>query len=214
MKLSVIVNDSVERKDMQYIDNVVQDNRIKLGDFEWIASSGVRISSAGFPEIVITNPSTLDEKITIFIKGTDEEDRNKYHYFNKLTRHQVFKINQAIEEFNQYEPFNKASLEPSVNTSIEAKEIKPLSEVLIPLLNNYKSNLDEIKKCFPNIDLSDIETLTVKSFTEILEITQDYIEWDSTTVSYDSIHFRDCLIVVVAGDHLIIVTSPDKFNEE
>lgn len=210
MKLNVNINDSIGRKDMQYINNIVQDERIELGNFEWTASNGVRICSYGFAEIVITNPDTENEKIIIFIKGTNKEKEEKVNYFNKLTENQRKKVDEAIREFQLYEPSNKASVE----LSLEIQEIKQLSEVLIPLLNSYKSNLDEIKKCFPNIDLSDIETLTVKSFTEILEITQDYVEWDSTTVSYDSIHFRDCLIVVVAGDHLIIVTSPDKFNEE
>lgn len=214
MKLSVIINDSSEKSGMQYINNIVQDNRISLGNFEWVASNGVRISSCGFPEIVVTNPETLDEKITIFIKGNNEEKSDKYHYFNKLTRNQVFKINKAIEEFNQYEPYEKVSLEPSERPFTNPQTIKTISEVLSPLVDVYKETLENIKKLFLDIDLSEIETLTVKNFSEILEITQDYIEWDSVTTSYDSIHFRDNLVIVIAGETLIIVTSPDKFNED
>lgn len=211
MKLEIEINDSEVKNDMQYIFIPIQDNRIILGKFEWVASNGVRISSCGFPEIVVTNPETENEKITIFVRGTNRGKEAQANYFNRLTKNQRKKVDEAIKEFQSYEPSNKVSEEPSNKVPEEPQTVKTISEALSPLIDVYKETLENIKKLFLDIDLSKIETLTVKNFSEILEITQDCIEWDSVTTSYDSIHFRDSLIIVIAGDHLVIVIKEGEF---
>jgi hypothetical protein len=220
MKLNAIL-EGTNRREEYTLKILEQDERIKLGDFDWVASNGVRILSNSYPEIRINNLNAKNEEITIFLIGdVNREDKKLFTLNDK----QKVKVQDAIREFQLYEPSSEQTLEEVfVSGSCEIwnnilgedleEEVKQesLKEVclrhdkqLAIILEDFIQNA---KVLIPELNTDNIDGVSHFKYNEIYSIKHDKIEAEDGTVyqGIQQIFFRDEFIIALNGSTLIVI---------
>ena len=101
MKLEYNLSYNSETKELKF-QILEQDERIELGNFEYVASNGYRIISSGYPHIRKNSFSKI-----IYIQGVNLAINTTTNSTNLLRTIDYLQIKQALEEFKLHEPVNK-----------------------------------------------------------------------------------------------------------